>query len=156
MSSLLKDWKPSILPSGEKHTIYTKYIFYNYKICQFMDRIMKALIRLTLEIFTFKMVVMLPVCVCAHTGYVHSRVEEEYLWECKQLGAFSPSVLLNTLLYFCTKFFSFKTVAQHRRLSFAHIMRCSRSHSNGSKMSCLRFYPPMHKDIKNTKSQCCA
>ncbi|KAK3525450.1 hypothetical protein QTP86_031539 [Hemibagrus guttatus] len=101
MSSLLKDWKPTILPSG----------------------------------------------------YVHSRVEEEYLWECKQLGAFSPSVLLNTLLYFCTKFFNFKTIAQHRRLSFAHIMRCTRSQSNGSKMSCLRFYPPVHKENKNTSNE---
>ncbi|XP_060760721.1 zinc finger MYM-type protein 4 isoform X2 [Neoarius graeffei] len=87
------------------------------------------------------------------SGYIHSRVEEEYLWECKQLGAFSPSVLLNTLLYFCTKFFDFKTVAQHRRLSFAHIMRCTRTHSNGSKMSCLRFYPPVHKENKNTSNE---
>ncbi|XP_062866416.1 zinc finger MYM-type protein 4 [Trichomycterus rosablanca] len=97
ISSLLKGWKPTILPSG----------------------------------------------------YMHSRVEEEYLWECKQLGAFSPSVLLNTLLYFCTKFFSFKTVAQHRRLSFAHIMRCSRTNSSGDKRSCLRFYPPVPKDTKS-------
>ncbi|XP_007249436.3 zinc finger MYM-type protein 4 [Astyanax mexicanus] len=79
------------------------------------------------------------------SGYVHSRVEEEYLWQCKQLGAFSPSVLLNTLLYFCTKFFNFKTVAQHRRLSFAHVMRCTRSHGN-SKTACLRFYPPVPKE----------
>ncbi|XP_072532060.1 zinc finger MYM-type protein 4 isoform X2 [Salminus brasiliensis] len=79
------------------------------------------------------------------SGYVHSRVEEEYLWQCKQLGAFSPSVLLNTLLYFCTKFFNFKTVAQHRRLSFAHVMRCTRSHSSG-KVACLRFYPPVPKE----------
>ncbi|XP_066530244.1 zinc finger MYM-type protein 4 isoform X2 [Hoplias malabaricus] len=79
------------------------------------------------------------------SGYVHSRVEEEYLWECKQLGAFSPSVLLNTLLYFCTKFFNFKTVAQHRRLSFAHVMRCTRSNNSG-KVASLRFYPPVPKD----------
>ncbi|XP_060721663.1 zinc finger MYM-type protein 4 isoform X1 [Tachysurus vachellii] len=101
LSSLLKGWKPTILPSG----------------------------------------------------YVHSRVEEEYLWECKQLGAFSPSVLLNTLLYFCTKFFNFKTVAQHQRLSFAHIMRCTSSQNNGNKMSCLRFYPPVHKGNKNTSNE---
>ncbi|CAB1321039.1 unnamed protein product [Coregonus sp. 'balchen'] len=36
------------------------------------------------------------------SGYLHSRVEEEYLWDCKQLGAYSPIVLLNTLLFFCT------------------------------------------------------
>ncbi|CAM4631844.1 unnamed protein product [Leuciscus chuanchicus] len=75
------------------------------------------------------------------TGYVHSRVEEEYLWDCKQLGAFSPGVLLNTLLYFFTKFFNYKTVEQHRRLSFANVKRYSRGPAN-SKVSYLRFYPP--------------
>uniref|UniRef100_A0A8C2BR96 Zinc finger, MYM-type 4 n=1 Tax=Cyprinus carpio TaxID=7962 RepID=A0A8C2BR96_CYPCA len=75
------------------------------------------------------------------SGYVHSRVEEEYLWDCKQLGAFSPGVLLNTLLYFFTKYFSYKTVEQHRRLSFGHMVRCSRSKGN-TKVACLRFYPP--------------
>ncbi|XP_026857563.2 zinc finger MYM-type protein 4 isoform X1 [Electrophorus electricus] len=96
ITSILKDWKPTILPSG----------------------------------------------------YVHSRVEEEYLWECKQLGAFSPSVLLNTLLFFCTKHFCFRTLAQHRRLSFAHVMRCTRTH-NGAKVACLRFYPPVPKEGKS-------
>uniref|UniRef100_A0A671RJ86 Zinc finger MYM-type protein 4-like n=1 Tax=Sinocyclocheilus anshuiensis TaxID=1608454 RepID=A0A671RJ86_9TELE len=75
------------------------------------------------------------------SGYVHSRVEEEYLWDCKQLGAFSPGVLLNTLLYFFTKYFNYRTVEQHRRLSFGHIVRCSRSKGN-TKVACLRFYPP--------------
>ncbi|XP_067282641.1 zinc finger MYM-type protein 4 isoform X2 [Pseudorasbora parva] len=75
------------------------------------------------------------------SGYVHSRVEEEYLWDCKQLGAFSPGVLLNTLLYFFTKFFNYKTVEQHRSLSFGHIVRCSRS-KGSTKVACLRFYPP--------------
>ncbi|XP_052440698.1 zinc finger MYM-type protein 4 isoform X3 [Carassius gibelio] len=75
------------------------------------------------------------------SGYVHSRVEEEYLWDCKQLGAFSPGVLLNTLLYFFTKYFNYKTVEQHRRLSFGHIVRCSRTKGN-TKVACLRFYPP--------------
>ncbi|KAI5607747.1 zinc finger MYM-type protein 4 isoform X1 [Silurus asotus] len=71
----------------------------------------------------------------------------------QQLGAFSPSVLLNTLLYLCTKFYNFKTVAQHRRLSFAHIMRCTRSQADGTKVSCLRFYPPAHKDDKTTPNE---
>ena len=39
------------------------------------------------------------------TGY---RIEEEHLWEAKQLGAHSPQVLLNTLIYFNTKFFMLK------------------------------------------------
>ncbi|TSK28205.1 Zinc finger MYM-type protein 4 [Bagarius yarrelli] len=40
--------------------------------------------------------------------------------------------------------------AQHRRLSFAQVMRCTRSQCDGNKTSCLRFYPPVHKDDKNT------
>uniref|UniRef100_A0A8K9WSK0 TRASH domain-containing protein n=1 Tax=Oncorhynchus mykiss TaxID=8022 RepID=A0A8K9WSK0_ONCMY len=71
------------------------------------------------------------------SGYLHSRVEEEYLWDCKQLGAYSPIVLLNTLLFFCTKFFQFKTVAQHRQLSFAHVMRCTKSIHDNTKSNFL-------------------
>ncbi|XP_077587739.1 zinc finger MYM-type protein 4-like isoform X2 [Stigmatopora nigra] len=60
-----------------------------------------------------------------------SRVEESFLWECKQLGAYSPIVLLNTLLFFYTKNFQFTTVAQHQSLSFAnfslHTKPCSRT-----------------------------
>ncbi len=37
-------------------------------------------------------------------GYIiPSHVTEEMLWECKQLGAHSPSTLLTTLMYFNTK-----------------------------------------------------
>ncbi|XP_050993318.1 zinc finger MYM-type protein 4 isoform X3 [Labeo rohita] len=81
------------------------------------------------------------------SGYVHSRVEEYHLWDCKQLGAFSPGVLLNTLLYFFTKYFNYRTVEQHRRLSFGHIKRYSRGQAN-NKVSFLRFYPP--KDDTST------
>ncbi|CAJ1082996.1 zinc finger MYM-type protein 4 isoform X3 [Xyrichtys novacula] len=76
-------------------------------------------------------------------GYVHSRVEEEFLWDCKQLGAYSPIVLLNTLLFFCCKFFGFTTVEQHRQLSFAHVMRCTKTNPNNTKTTFLRFYPPI-------------
>ncbi|XP_041664939.1 zinc finger MYM-type protein 4-like isoform X2 [Cheilinus undulatus] len=76
-------------------------------------------------------------------GYIHSRVEEEFLWGCKQLGAYSPIVLLNTLLFFCCKFFGFTTVEQHRQLSFAHVMRCTKTNPNNTKTTFLRFYPPI-------------
>ncbi|XP_060915066.1 zinc finger MYM-type protein 4-like isoform X1 [Labrus mixtus] len=76
-------------------------------------------------------------------GYIHSRVEEEYLWDCKQLGAYSPIVLLNTLLFFCCKFFGFTSVEQHRQLSFAHVMRCTKTNANNTKTTYLRFYPPI-------------
>ncbi|KAL3043474.1 hypothetical protein OYC64_003357 [Pagothenia borchgrevinki] len=77
------------------------------------------------------------------SGYIHSRVEEEFLWECKQLGAYSPIVLLNTLLFFCCKYFGFTTVEQHRQLSFAHVMRCTKTNHDNSKNTFLRFYPPI-------------
>ncbi|XP_068431607.1 zinc finger MYM-type protein 4-like isoform X2 [Clinocottus analis] len=77
------------------------------------------------------------------SGYIHSRVEEGFLWDCKQLGAYSPIVLLNTLLFFCCKYFGFTTVEQHRQLSFAHVMRCTKTNPNNTKTSFLRFYPPI-------------
>ncbi|KAM9737247.1 zinc finger MYM-type protein 4-like isoform 2-T2 [Menidia menidia] len=77
------------------------------------------------------------------SGYVHSRVEEDFLWECKQLGAYSPIVLLNTLLFFCCKHFGFSTVEQHRQLSFAHVMRCTKTNPDNTKTTFLRFYPPL-------------
>uniref|UniRef100_A0A3B4Z1P8 TRASH domain-containing protein n=1 Tax=Stegastes partitus TaxID=144197 RepID=A0A3B4Z1P8_9TELE len=58
---------------------------------------------------------------------VSSRVEESYLWECKQLGAYSPIVLLNTLLFFCTKNFRFTTLEQHQFLSFSNLIRHTKS-----------------------------
>ena len=52
-----------------------------------------------------------------------SRIEEELLWEAKQLGAHTPWVLLNTILYFNTKYFFLKTVNEHQVLSFANVRR---------------------------------
>ncbi|XP_023815743.1 zinc finger MYM-type protein 4 isoform X1 [Oryzias latipes] len=86
------------------------------------------------------------------SGYVHSRVEEEFLWDCKQLGAYSPIVLLNTLLYFCCKYFGFTTVEQHRQLSFAHVMRCTKTNQDNTKTTFLRFYPPIAMNEADTDS----
>ncbi|XP_076843861.1 uncharacterized protein LOC143488824 isoform X1 [Brachyhypopomus gauderio] len=72
------------------------------------------------------------------SGFLQSRVEESFLWECKQLGALSPFVLLNTLLFFGVKMLGMKTVAQHQRLSFSHVTRCSRTTTDRS-VSYLRF-----------------
>ncbi|KAJ8401829.1 hypothetical protein AAFF_G00378000 [Aldrovandia affinis] len=61
-------------------------------------------------------------------GSALSRVEEEHLWECKQLGVYSPFVLLNTLMFFNTKYFGLRTVEQHLQLSFSNVVRqCRRS-----------------------------
>ncbi|XP_071432620.1 zinc finger MYM-type protein 4-like isoform X3 [Pithys albifrons albifrons] len=78
-------------------------------------------------------------------GYMFSRIEEEHLWECKQLGAYSPIVLLNTLLFFNTKYFQLKNVSEHLKLSFAHVMRHTRTLKYNTKMTYLRFFPPFQK-----------
>nr|XP_022917204.1 zinc finger MYM-type protein 3-like [Onthophagus taurus] len=80
--------------------------------------------------------------------YIVTRVEEEHLWECKQLGAHSPLVLLNTLMFFNTKHFGLTTVEEHFQLSFSHIMKHWKRHPSqpGSRNVLLRFYPPQNAD----------
>ncbi|TNM95886.1 hypothetical protein fugu_016969 [Takifugu bimaculatus] len=70
-------------------------------------------------------------------GVVSSRVAESHLWECKQLGAYSPIVLLNTLLFFCTKNFGYTTLEHHQRLSFTNFTRCSKACSRTGKANYL-------------------
>lgn len=82
--------------------------------------------------------------------YIVTRVEEEHLWESKQLGAHSPHVLLSTLMFFNTKHFNLVTVEEHMQLSFSHIMKHWKRNPNqpgqakipGSRNVLLRFYPP--------------
>uniref|UniRef100_A0A8C5H5G9 Glutamine-rich protein 1-like n=1 Tax=Gouania willdenowi TaxID=441366 RepID=A0A8C5H5G9_GOUWI len=67
-------------------------------------------------------------------GYViPSHVTEEMLWECKQLGAHSPSTLLTTLMFFNTKYFHLKTVAQHLKVAFSKVLRHTRKSPNNPK-----------------------
>merc|ERR1719468_927889 len=94
-------------------------------------------------------------------GYFVTRIEEEHLWESKQLGAHSPQVLLNTLVYFNTKYFQLKTPDEHKKLSFTHIMKhykkggtatpVNRQNSTplqpGEKQTLLlRYYPPSDRN----------
>ncbi|XP_059140867.1 zinc finger MYM-type protein 3-like [Physella acuta] len=80
-------------------------------------------------------------------GQMLCRIEEEHLWESKQLGAHSPFVLLNTLIYFHTKHFILKTAQEHMSLSFAQILKHwkkgvpvkGQAASSGKNVS-LRFY----------------
>ncbi|XP_018104995.1 zinc finger MYM-type protein 4 isoform X1 [Xenopus laevis] len=78
-------------------------------------------------------------------GFMFSRIEEEHLWECKQLGAYSPIILLNTLLFFTTKYFQLKTVSEHQQLSFAYVMRRTKTMKYNTKTTYLRFMPPYNK-----------
>ncbi|XP_016105624.1 zinc finger MYM-type protein 4-like isoform X1 [Sinocyclocheilus grahami] len=84
-------------------------------------------------------------------GYIDSRVEEEYLWECKQLGALSPIVLLNTLLFFGAKLLNLKTVEEHRRLAFSNVSHCSKTIKNGM-TAYLCFKLPGKEEEKDKKA----
>uniref|UniRef100_H2MTV1 TRASH domain-containing protein n=1 Tax=Oryzias latipes TaxID=8090 RepID=H2MTV1_ORYLA len=82
-------------------------------------------------------------------GVVPSRVEESFLWECKQLGAYSPIVLLNTLLFFCTKKFHLTTVEQHRHLSFSNFTRRSKPCNRAGKVCYLHYRNVQEKKRKD-------
>ncbi|NWZ69213.1 ZMYM3 protein, partial [Acrocephalus arundinaceus] len=76
---------------------------------------------------------------------VFSRVEEEHLWECKQLGVYSPFVLLNTLMFFNTKFFGLQTAEEHMQLSFTNVVRQARKCTTArgmTKVVSIRYYAP--------------
>ncbi|XP_061687588.1 transcriptional regulator QRICH1-like [Syngnathoides biaculeatus] len=67
-------------------------------------------------------------------GYIiASHVTEEMLWECKQLGAHSPSTLLTTLMFFNTKYFHLKTIDQHLKVAFSKVLRHTRKSPNNPK-----------------------
>uniref|UniRef100_A0A673WCW3 Zinc finger MYM-type containing 3 n=1 Tax=Salmo trutta TaxID=8032 RepID=A0A673WCW3_SALTR len=85
-------------------------------------------------------------------GGLGSRVLEEHLWECKQLGVYSPFVLLNTLMFFNTKYFGLTTVEQHLQLSFSTVTRQAKRRSTPHgmvKSSSVCYHPKsQHKRTK--------
>ncbi|XP_050535738.1 zinc finger MYM-type protein 3 isoform X2 [Daktulosphaira vitifoliae] len=97
--------------------------------------------------------------------YIVTRVEEEYLWESKQLGAHSPYVLLCTLIFFNAKHFNLTSVEEHMQLSFSHIMKHWKRNPNLPTLSnskqpstyrnvLLRFYPPQATiDLPNSRKK---
>lgn len=81
-----------------------------------------------------------PSSAALRAGSVFSRVEEDYLWRVRQLGAHSPVALLNTLFYFNTKYFGLKTVEQHLRLSFGTVCRhWKKNPLTMESRACLRY-----------------
>lgn len=85
---------------------------------------------------------------CTVADTVFSRVEEEHLWECKQLGVYSPFVLLNTLMFFNTKFFGLQTAEEHMQLSFTNVVRQSRKCTTPrgtTKVVSIRYYAPVRQ-----------
>ena len=79
-------------------------------------------------------------------GHIVSRIEEEILWESKQLGAYSPFVLLNTILYFNTKHFFLDKTESHLKLSFTNVKKHTKrnigpNNEDFGKTVYLRYYP---------------
>ncbi|XP_054706538.1 zinc finger MYM-type protein 4-like [Uloborus diversus] len=86
-----------------------------------------------------------------------SSIHEEYLWEAKQLGAHSPHVLLNTLMYFNTKYFKLRKVEDHFRFSFTHVTKIKvrdfdSHHAAEEGKKVLRYYPPINRDYSRCSS----
>uniref|UniRef100_A0A4W3J3P8 Glutamine-rich protein 1-like n=1 Tax=Callorhinchus milii TaxID=7868 RepID=A0A4W3J3P8_CALMI len=90
-------------------------------------------------------------------GYlIPSRITEEMLWDCKQLGAHSPATLLYTLMYFNTKYFLLKTVEQHSKLAFSKVLKQIKKSPGNSKDKCasiryLRLYGQLQAGQKVTE-----
>ncbi|KAF6730544.1 Zinc finger MYM-type protein 4 [Oryzias melastigma] len=119
-----------------------KYLFENMRSENiFSDR--------TYHKFSMELTRILKQFTSALTGsaVIRSCVEEEFLWDCKQLGVYSPITLLNTLLFFFCKYFHFTTVEQHLQLSFAQLETCTRS-KDGRETAILRFKPDMSSNQK--------
>ena len=78
---------------------------------------------------------------------LNSRINEETLWNAKQLGAHSPYILLSTLIYFNAKHFQLKTIENHKALAFCRIQKHIRKMGSGRAMF-LRYYPGAGKKGK--------
>ncbi|MGH0171256.1 UNVERIFIED_CONTAM: hypothetical protein FKN15_060846 [Acipenser sinensis] len=86
-------------------------------------------------------------------GSIFSRIEEEYLWSCKQFGEHSPMVLLSTLVYFNTKYFGLRTVDQHLRLSFGNVFRQWRKNPHAKESTvCIRVHS-VSEDLDKTATR---
>ena len=92
-------------------------------------------------------------------GLVQCRIEEEILWETRQLGAHSPLVLLFTLMYFNTKCFFLEKREQHKKLSFANVRKHVKknvgpNNEDFGRTSYLRYYPEVHGHEQIIYEQC--
>ncbi|XP_033635212.1 zinc finger MYM-type protein 3-like [Asterias rubens] len=82
---------------------------------------------------------------------LNSRINEETLWNAKQLGAHSPYILLSTLIYFNAKHFQLKTIENHKALAFCRIQKHIRKMGSGRAMF-LRYYPGAGKKVGSSET----
>lgn len=69
------------------------------------------------------------------------RISEAVLWDAKQLGAHSPLVLLNTLMYFNIRDFHLHTVEDHLKLSFTNVTKQWQKGPKAQSTRILRWTP---------------
>ena len=131
----------------------------SFELLDHLDKIFSSLVVWCLVSQNWRTRSFLPL-----SGYViPSHVTEEMLWECKQLGAHSPSTLLTTLMFFNTKwvlhththtpvhcsalskpvcvtfwpslsrYFHLMTVDQHLKVAFSKVLRHTRKSPNNPK-----------------------
>ena len=108
--------------SNEGHFYRTESIFFDPTFIQFQCKLHSILVRFCHNRDPSRPLSMRG-ATPANIDDRPSRIEEELLWEGKQLGAHTPWVLLNTILYFNTKYFFLKTVNEHQVLSFSNVRR---------------------------------
>uniref|UniRef100_A0A147BGX8 TRASH domain-containing protein n=1 Tax=Ixodes ricinus TaxID=34613 RepID=A0A147BGX8_IXORI len=79
----------------------------------------------------------------AHDSSAESseRISEAVLWDAKQLGAHSPLVLLNTLMYFNIRDFHLHTVEDHLKLSFTNVTKQWQKGPKAESTRILRWTP---------------
>lgn len=92
-------------------------------------------------------------------GSVQSRIDEEMLWETRQLGVHSPGVLLFTVMYLNTKCFFLGKREQHKKLSFANVRKHVKKNvgPNGEdygRTTFLRYYPEVQGHEQIIYEQC--
>lgn len=109
--------------STRGHFYRTESIFFDSTFFPFQSKLHSALLRFCNHRDPSRPLSMRGPSTSSQIDDRPSRIEEELLWEAKQLGAHSPWVLLNTILYFNTKYFFLKTVNEHQVLSFSNVRR---------------------------------
>ncbi|PAA72433.1 hypothetical protein BOX15_Mlig032040g2, partial [Macrostomum lignano] len=72
-------------------------------------------------------------------GTLVCRIEEQHLWECRQLGCHSPDSLIFSLFYILTRYVGLHTVQEHAELTLGQFALASPA--SGGAGAVLRFTP---------------
>ena len=142
----LRENRPMNSSPSTSHFYRTESIFFDTTFSQFQSKLHSILVRFCHQRDPSRPLSMRG-STTSNADDRPSRIEEELLWEAKQLGAHTPWVLLNTILYFNTKYFFLKTVNEHQVLSFSNVRRHYKRNvgphgEEYGRSVYLRYYPP--------------